>query len=367
MGQQSAAMTRAGVPAAASVLALVCAMGAMPAAALHPTPEEGQPIAPARHIAFGAFYLDPDTTSGVDNGLGTNYGYGRAFWTSRAWELRLFGGTLETGVSGMTDFYQYGAGLDLFQYLGNQSGGHPYLVGGLGAVFNDVDPDAADGTGGYANAGIGWRSAPWQGWGIRHRFDLRAAYDTFEDGQLDFLLGLTLEIAAGRDVERLVEVERVVEVPAVVLDGDGDSIPDAIDQCPDTVGGAKVEPDGCVRKAQVVVLPNIEFAYNRAELAPAGREVLDTVVRFMNDQPEIELEVWGHTDAVGSEVYNLRLSQKRAATAVAYLVEKGIAAKRLKSAGFGETRPLADNATEEGRERNRRVELNIRARPGTKP
>src|SRR5688572_5545601 len=119
MRQQSEAMRPRGTPAIPVVLALACAMGAMPALALHPNPDEGQPLGPASHIAFGAFYLDPDTSRGVDNGLGTNYGYGRAFWTSRAWELRLFGGTLETGVSGLTDFYQYGAGIDVFQYLGN--------------------------------------------------------------------------------------------------------------------------------------------------------------------------------------------------------------------------------------------------------
>ena len=127
------------------------------------------------------------------------------------------------------------------------------------------------------------------------------------------------------------------------------------------VRSASVEADGCVRKAQVVVLPNIEFAYDRAELTEDGRTTLGTVVRFMNDQPEITLEVWGHTDAKGAEVYNLRLSQKRAAAVEAFLTQSGIDAGRLKSAGFGESRPLADNETDEGRERNRRVELNIRA------
>jgi OOP family OmpA-OmpF porin len=88
----------------------------------------------------------------------------------------------------------------------------------------------------------------------------------------------------------------------------------------------------------------------------------------MNDQPELRLDVWGHTDWKGAEVYNLRLSQRRAASVMKFLIEQGIAESRLKSAGFGETRPLADNETDEGRERNRRVELNIRApQAGGKP
>jgi OOP family OmpA-OmpF porin len=345
-----------------ALLVLAAALAARPAAALHDAPEGA--VTQVRYIAFGGFYSDPDSGRGADRVVGTNYGYGRSFWNTRAWEVRAFGGTLETGRAGLTDFYQYGLGLDLFQYLGNIAVGHPYLVGGLGAVLNDVDPDDEDGVSGYANLGAGWRFAPVTDWGVRPRVDLRGVYDSFDSGQLDVMLGLTLEIAAGR--ETVVVQETVVEVP-VVIDGDGDGVPDAADQCKDTVGGAKVEPDGCVRKQQVIVLPNIEFALNRAELAPAGREVLDTVVRFMNDQPEIELGIRGHTDATGGELYNLRLSQARAASAMAYLVEKGIAARRMRSAGYGETRPLASNETDEGRERNRRVELNIRAPSGDKP
>ena len=345
-----------------ALLALAAALASRPAAALHDAPEGTAPQ--VRYIAFGGFYSDPDSGRDVDRGVGTNYGYGRSFWNTRAWEVRAFGGTLETGKAGLTDFYQYGLGLDLFQHFGNLGAGHPYLVGGVGAVLNDVDPDDEDGVSGYGNLGAGWRFAPVRDWGIRPRVDLRGVHDSFDSGQFDVLLGLTLEIAAGRDT--LVEVEKIVEVP-VVIDGDGDGVPDAADQCKDTVGGAKVEPDGCVRKQQVIVLPNIEFALDRAELAPAGREVLDTVVRFMNDQPEIQLGIRGHTDATGSEIYNLRLSQARAASAMAYLVEKGIAAKRMRSAGYGETRPLASNETEEGRERNRRVELNIRTPSGDKP
>ena len=352
-----------GIVRGAAALAALLAAGS--AAALHSAPEGD--VAPARHIAFGGFLEFPDSARNVDSGMGANYGYGRSLGPTRAWELRLFGGTRETGVEGATDFYHYGVGGDLFQYFGDTRRGHPYALAGLGAILSDVDPDDADGASGYANLALGWRAAPIKGWGLRPRYELRATYDTFESGQVDLLLGATLEIPAERErmVEKLVEVERVVEVPAAApADLDGDGVPDAMDACPGTVAGAKVEGDGCVRKAQVVVLPNIEFALDRAELTPAGREVLDTVVRFMNDQPEIELDVWGHTDATGGEVYNLRLSQRRAAAAVAYLVEKGIAAKRLKSAGFGESRPLASNDTEEGRDRNRRVELNIRAPRG---
>lgn len=341
-------------------LALAGALVAAPAAAEHRAPDAA--AQPEQHIAFGLFYEFPDSGRDVDRGMGPNYGFGGAWGAMRAWELRLFSGTRETGVKGATDFYHYGAGVDGFQYFGDISRGHPFALAGLGAIHSDVDPDDNDGFSGYANLGVGWRMAPLTGWGVRPRYELRAVYDSFDSGQLDFLLGVTLEIPSQRTVVQERVVEKVVEVPPPPPpDHDGDGVPDASDQCPDTVAGAKVEPDGCVRKAQVVALPNIEFAYGKADLTPAGRETLGTVVRFMNDQPEISLEVWGHTDAKGAELYNLRLSQKRAAAVMKFLVDSGIAVSRLKSAGFGESRPLADNETDEGRERNRRVELNIRA------
>jgi len=377
MSQPSVTKVR-GPRGAALMLAGVLMAG--PAAAMHEAPPSGGSAdTVAKHISFGGFFEFPDSARDVDSGMGATYGYGRAWGPTRAWELRLFGGTRETGVKGATDFYHYGAGVDLYQYFGDTSRGHPFALLGLGGILSDVDPDDEDGVSGYASAALGWRGAPLDGWNIRPRFEARATYDSFDSGQLDFALGAALEISAVRErvVEKTVEVEKVVEVaPAGPADFDGDGVPDVSDQCPGTVAGAKVEPDGCVRKAQVITLPNIEFAYEKWDLTAAGRETLGTVVRFMNDQPEITLDVWGHTDAPpagtarrqGAELYNLRLSQRRAAAVMRFLVEQGIAAKRLQSAGFGESRPLASNETDEGRERNRRVELNIRApRDGGKP
>jgi OmpA-OmpF porin, OOP family len=330
-----------------------------------------------KYIAAGVFYVSPDSSRGTDSGQGVNYGYAGRLGQRGAWELRLFADTLETGVPGGTDFYQYGAGIDAIRYFGNTGKGHPFVLLGAGGVGNDVSPDSEDGITAYANAGLGWRSAPWRGWGLRHRFELRGMYDSFASGQVDVLAGLTLEIGSERTkvVERVVEVEKIVErevireVPtiAAVADRDGDGIPDDRDACPDTVAGAQVDADGCVRKEQVVVLPNIEFEFARAQLTFTGREELQKVRRFLRDQPEIRLEIWGHTDSLGTDAYNLKLSQQRASAVVDFLVENGIETGRLNWAGFGESRPLASNDTEEGQARNRRVELHIRAPKGGRP
>ena len=109
------------------------------------------------------------------------------------------------------------------------------------------------------------------------------------------------------------------------------------------------------------MIPNVEFEFAKDDLTEAGKATLQQVLKFLNDQKEIRLEVWGHTDDKGSDLYNLHLSQKRAAAVAKFLNGSGVDAARLNSAGFGESRPIADNTTDEGRARNRRVELHIRA------
>src|SRR5687768_4430356 len=104
MNQDSVAIrrrTRRMTPA--RVAAMSALLAALPAAAMHEVPPDTASPAPTRHIAFGGFYESPDSARGVDSGMGTNYGYGRSWGASRAWELRLFGGTRETGVAGQTD------------------------------------------------------------------------------------------------------------------------------------------------------------------------------------------------------------------------------------------------------------------------
>jgi OmpA-OmpF porin, OOP family len=338
----------------------------------------------ATYFVPGFFYESPDSTRATDYGLGVAYSYGKRWTDKRAFEVRLFADTQETGIAGATDYYQLGFGLDLLQYFGKPAGGHPYVVGSIGGIGNDVVPDDKDGFSGFASAGLGWRSAPWARWAFRHRVDLRGVYDTFDSGQIDVLLTFSLEIPQEREkiviqekiVERIVEKEVIKEVirevpvapPVVadepVLDNDGDGIMDQQDKCPDTVAGAKVEGDGCVHKEQVVVLPNIEFEFASAVLTAKGKENLAPVVGFMKDQANIQLDVWGHTDQQGDEGYNQRLSEKRAASVRQYLMDNGIGNDRLTSAGFGESKPLDPTRSLAAYKKNRRVELHIRAQGG---
>lgn len=106
-----------------------------------------------------------------------------------------------------------------------------------------------------------------------------------------------------------------------------------------------------------VTLHGVNFDFDKATLQPGADTVLDEVVTLMRDNPDLKIEIEGHTDNIGSRDYNLDLSQRRAETVLNYLVQHGIAADRLTPRGHGFDRPVTSNDTEEGRARNRRVEL----------
>ena len=108
-----------------------------------------------------------------------------------------------------------------------------------------------------------------------------------------------------------------------------------------------------------IVLQNIFFDTKQSELKPESMIELDKVIQLLKDNPTIKIEIGGYTDNVGKPADNLVLSNSRAKSVIHYFLYKGIPIDRLTSKGFGETKPLADNKTEEGRAKNRRTELKV--------
>ncbi len=114
-----------------------------------------------------------------------------------------------------------------------------------------------------------------------------------------------------------------------------------------------------IEVGQIVRLNNVFFDFDRTELRPESSSELDRVAEFLNENPNVEIEIDGHTDAMGVEEYNLKLSAGRISSVEGYLVSKGISDNRIVVKSFGESAPIADNETEEGRQQNRRVEFKI--------
>lgn len=111
-----------------------------------------------------------------------------------------------------------------------------------------------------------------------------------------------------------------------------------------------------------LIMPgNVTFAYNDTTINPSFYQSLNQLAATMNQYNETSIVVVGHTDSDGSDSYNLDLSQRRAAAVKNYLVAQGVQGYRIQTMGYGESRPVANNATAEGRAQNRRVELTINA------
>ncbi|MDH3455607.1 MAG: OmpA family protein [Gemmatimonadota bacterium] len=152
-----------------------------------------------------------------------------------------------------------------------------------------------------------------------------------------------------------------VDANGCPLDGDGDGVFDGIDQCPSTEAGTRVDATGCPvlfeEAVTTVVLEGVNFETNSADLTAQARTVLDRVAGSLRGNTEVRVEVGGHTDITGTRAYNLQLSQARAESVMAYLVQQGVSADRMEARGFGPDNPIADNGTRAGRALNRRVEL----------
>lgn len=154
----------------------------------------------------------------------------------------------------------------------------------------------------------------------------------------------------GSDANGVGEIERQT-------DKDSDGVTDSLDACADTRALYPVDTQGCDLFAGK--LENVEFKPDAYDLNEASKQALDQLVERMQEHPDVVLAVSGHTDNRGNARYNLELSKKRVLAVVHYLVRNGINGRRLLPHGYGESRPLFSNATDEGRGRNRRIEVTL--------
>ncbi|MBI4421035.1 MAG: OmpA family protein [Gemmatimonadetes bacterium] len=149
-------------------------------------------------------------------------------------------------------------------------------------------------------------------------------------------------------------------------DADGDGVDNQFDRCPNTSKGTRVDAVGCPilfevveGRARPLVLKGVTFQSGRSTLTPQSFTVLDEVAASLVANPQVKIEIAGHTDSTGVRARNLTLSQARAQAVRTYLAGKGVAPERMVAKGYGPDRAVATNRTPAGRAQNRRVELNL--------
>lgn len=346
-------------------------------------------------------YVVPDQDRDADYGVGgTVIFFGKPLSDHLNIEFSGFGNTLRRG-SDNGDDTQFGLGLD-FVFPLVKGAVRPFLLVGAGGVRDQLDTtNDTDSINPYLNAGGGLLIA------LSERFALRAearylmdfnngSYpnkDQLGDGRFGFGLQYIFgkpyiappppappvvvappppPAPADSDGDGVIDPnDKCPNTPAGVkvdavgcpLDSDGDGVPDYLDKCP-TPKGFKVDAEGCIIE-QTIVLRGVNFEYDKDQLTAEAKAILDAVVPGLAAQPKLTLEIGGHTDSRGTDAYNKSLSQRRANSVKAYLAAKGVAPERLSAVGYGESKPVADNATEAGRGENRRVEFQVLNKPLT--
>jgi len=153
--------------------------------------------------------------------------------------------------------------------------------------------------------------------------------------------------------------------PPKIADKDGDGVPDNIDNCPDRAGIAankgcpEVKITAAEKKVIDEAINSVVFLPASANLTDYSKGLVTKLAGLMKKYPDANLRISGHTDSMGQEADNLLLSQNRAKACLNLLASKGIAKNRMVSEGFGEAKPIADNSTKIGRQKNRRVEFKL--------
>lgn len=158
-----------------------------------------------------------------------------------------------------------------------------------------------------------------------------------------------------------------VDETGCALDSDKDGVADSRDRCPDTQARVEVDYYGCpipaptksavVSQAGTWIYKDVQFASGKSAVTQGSFAVLNEIANALKANPNLKVEIQGHTDGAGSVAFNTQLSQQRAQSVRQYLIDQGVAPDRLTAKGYGPERPIASNATAEGRAQNRRVEL----------
>lgn len=305
-------------------------------------------------------YIDADSDRLVDDDVvGGAIGFGYSLSEHFNLEFDMQKLNMDGDPSGNPDQDQTAVNLNLMNIYNRSGLFAPYLLAGAGVVNTDIDDGSPDGDDLQLQGGAGVLTRLW-GDRLSLRTEVLYRWQDASSSLSDVLVNAGFSVALGSKpvVATPVVAAAVVAAPVVAAapkpsDTDGDGVVDGSDQCPDTPKGERVGPQGC----SCDVTRQLQFKVDSAELTDEDKAILDEVAANLTRLKFISGTVVGHTDSTGSDAYNQGLSQRRAQTVATYLEGKGIGAGRLAVKGAGESEPIADNATKDGRALNRRVVL----------
>jgi OOP family OmpA-OmpF porin len=253
---------------------------------------------------------------------------------------------------------------------------HPYLGGGLGGAIVGLRSVTVNGTRWDDDADLvfAYQGGAGLSFDLPHNLKLSLDYRYVQTNRGSFRAGigngdpvdlryrtqtamLTLRFPLS-EPQLSLPPESVMVVP--VLEAPPPAPQPPAPPCQPPSMGQPIILAGC-RKGDTIALRGVNFEFNSAKLTVNARALLDQVAAALQARKDIDVEIDGHTDGKGSDPYNQKLSQERAASVRQYLADRGVDAGRMSTKGFGKSMPVADNSTDEGRELNRRVELKVTA------
>lgn len=350
-----------------------------------------------KYVSLMAGGIVPDSARDADTGFaGGSVTIGQVF--RERWNIEGQFGFLNIGGDsdeGGLDQDQIFFSANVLNIYNRGGPAQPYLLGGVGYQQTSIY-GRSDDNGFQATLG-GGVMVPIFDDSTRLRAEALGRFQSGDESYTDWLINLGVSFPFGKKAEPM---PAAVVVPAVPSDSDKDGVADSIDRCPATPANETVDQYGCsldadrdgvadaldrcwdtplntpvaangcstgagavqsfaVPQSGVIELPGVTFRTNSDILLDGASAMLDTAAVSLLENPDMVVEVAGHTDSEGDSAINADLSESRALAVRDYLIARGVAPSRITARGYGDAEPVADNATAAGRAANRRVELRV--------
>jgi len=325
----------------------------------------------------GAWYLAPlaqydflDTRRNSNDHGGFQIGLGHDFTSNIALELADSSGSFRVPGAGFHEKLNAISLDGLYKFLPVTSVFRPFLLVGTGGMSDDfgahspnTDAWLAEAGGGVL-VGLGSQSGATR-WQLRTEVKYRREFIQETPGipnkPDDLIAGVGFQLMFGAPTPPPPPVAKSLPPPPEEAPPPPPPPPPAPEPC-HAPAGFQVDAN-CRIIEQTLVVRAVDFEFNSLRLTEPAQETLDEVATALAKQPEMQVEIQGYTDSIGTDAYNLSLSQKRADAVKAYLVGKGLNSSSLTAKGYGKADPIASNATKEGRAQNRRVAFAVTSAP----